>query len=204
LVLSTYLAIQAPVVVSRDLRFHTLTLYFSRPLQRGDYVMAKYLALVTAVFAMTAVPLTVLYLSALLAKIAWWPQTQGYLHGLVGALLFALVLSSISLLIASVTPRRGFGIAAVITTLLLLITVTSIAQNVAYYLDDTITSGYLGMMSPFTLVDGVQVWLLGADPSSVAGPPGTLGGPVFAFGTLAVIGGGLGLLYLRYRKVSPA
>lgn len=204
LVLSTYLAIQAPVVVSRDLRFRTVTLYFSRPLRRGDYVIAKYLALVTAVFVMIAVPLTVLYLSALLAKIRWWPQTQGLLQGLAGAVLFALVLSGLALVIASVTPRRGFGIAAIITALLLLMTIINIAQEVAHHLENDTAAGYLGMLAPFTLVDGVQVWLLGSDSGAVVGPPGTLGGPVFALGALTVIGGSLALLHLRYRKVSLA
>lgn len=204
LVLSTYLAIQAPVVVSRDLRFRTVTLYFSRPLRRGDYVIAKYLALVTAVFVMIAVPLTVLYLSALLAKIQWWPQTQGLMQGLAGAVLFALVLSGLALVIASVTPRRGFGIAAIITTLLLLMTIISIAQEVAHFLEHDTAAGYLGMLAPFTLVDGVQIWLLGGDSGPVVGPPGTWGGPVFALGTLAVIAGCLALLHLRYRKVSLA
>jgi ABC-2 type transport system permease protein len=204
LVLSTYLAIQAPVVLSRDLRFRTVTLYFSRPLRRGDYVIAKYLALVTAVFAMIAIPLTVLYLTALLAKIPWWSQTQELLQGLAGAALFALVLSGLALVIASVTPRRGFGIAAIITTLLLLMTITGIAQGVAHYLGHQTAAGYLGMLAPFTLVDGVQVWLLGAGSGAIAGPPGTLGGPVFALGTLVMISGSLALLHLRYRKVSLA
>ena len=36
-----YVGGQAPASVSRDLRFRVTTLYFSRPLRRGDYVLAK-------------------------------------------------------------------------------------------------------------------------------------------------------------------
>ena len=35
---------QAPELVSRDLRNHTLPLYFSRPIARGDYPLAKLVA----------------------------------------------------------------------------------------------------------------------------------------------------------------
>src|SRR5689334_1053419 len=37
-----FLAIVAPELVSRDLRAHVLPLYFSRPLRRSDYALAKF------------------------------------------------------------------------------------------------------------------------------------------------------------------
>ena len=43
-----YLASQAPQLVSRDLRFRIIPLYFSRPLGYADYVLAKYGAMATA------------------------------------------------------------------------------------------------------------------------------------------------------------
>jgi ABC-2 type transport system permease protein len=48
------------------------------------------------------------------------------------------------------------------------------------------------------------VWLFNVDPSSQAGPPGTLGGVVFLLLTFVVIFGCYGLLLLRYRKVSAS
>ena len=41
LVLVVFLAAQAPELVSRDLRSHTLPLYFARPIRRIDYPAAK-------------------------------------------------------------------------------------------------------------------------------------------------------------------
>jgi ABC-2 type transport system permease protein len=197
-----YVASQAPASVSRDLRYRVMPLYFSRPLSRNDYVLAKFAALSTAVFALVAVPLTVLYVGALLAKLSFWAQTRGFLSGLAGAAILALVLSAIGLLIASITPRRGFGVAAVITVTLLLALVSGTLQGLASNQHDSKLAGYLGAISPFTLVDGVQVWLLRAEPSSEAGPPGTLGGVFFVFVAVAVVAGCYGLLLLRYRKVS--
>ncbi|MEJ2578596.1 MAG: hypothetical protein P8Z68_05795 [Kineosporiaceae bacterium] len=179
LIISIYLAVQAPVAVSRDLRFRTITLYFSRPLRRSDYVLARYAALATAVFGLIAAPLAVLYASALLAKMSWGVQTRGFVLALLGAVLFAVVLSGLALLIAAITSRRGFGVAAIIATLLLLSVIASTAQFVA-------------------------LKLLDADPFLPEAPLSTFGGAMFGVGTVAVVAVCTGLLLLRYRKVSPA
>lgn len=204
LVISIYVAVQAPVAVSRDLRFRTITLYFSRPLRRDDYVLARYAALATAVFGLIAVPLAVLYGSALLAKLPWADHTRQFLLGLIGAVLFAVVLSGLALLIAAVTPRRGFGVAAIITTLLLLSVIAGTGQGVARQLEHLTAATYFGMIDPFSLVDGVQVWLLNAEPVRQVGSLGTLGESLFGVVTAAVVALSTGLLLLRYRKVSPA
>jgi ABC-2 type transport system permease protein len=202
--ISVFLAAQAPASVSRDLRFRVMPLYFSRPLGRSDYVLAKFAAMATALFILIAVPLAVLYSGALLAKLPFWAQTRGVLAGLAGALVFAVVLAGIGLLIASITPKRGFGVAAVITVLLLLAVVSGVLQSIAIEQDHQSLAGYLGAINPVILVDGVQVWVLGAESSAQVGPPGTLGGVVFVLLTVAVIAACYGLLLLRYRKVSAS
>jgi ABC-2 type transport system permease protein len=202
--ISVFLAAQAPALVSRDLRFKVMPLYFSRPLVRSDYVLAKFAALATALFILITVPLTVLYIGALLAKLPFWEQTRGYLAGVAGAVLFALVLAGIGLLIASITPKRGFGVAAVITVTLLLAVVSGVLQSIAIEQGNEKLAGYLGAINPFNLVDGVQVWLFGAESSAQIGPPGTVGGIVFSLITVVVIAGCYGLLLLRYRKVSAS
>jgi ABC-2 type transport system permease protein len=202
--IAIFVAAQAPATVSRDLRFKVMPLYFSRPLSRNDYVLAKYGAFATALFILIGLPLSVLFAGALLGKLPFWAQARGYLAALVGAALLALVLAGIGLLIASITPRRGFGVAAVITILLLLALVSGILSSLAHVQNDDSLAGYLGVIDPFVLVDGVQVWLFNAETSFVVGPPGTVGGVVFGLLTLIVIGGCYGLLTLRYRKVSAS
>jgi ABC-2 type transport system permease protein len=204
LAIAIFVAAQAPALVSRDLRFKVMPLYLSRPLSRQDYVLAKYAALSSAMFVLIAIPQTVLYAGALLAKLSFWAQTRDYLAGLAGAVLFALVLSGIGLLIASITPKRGFGVAAVITVLMLLGGVSAALQAITLDNDKPKLAGYLGAIDPSSLVDGVQVWLFNAEPSSQAGPPGTVGGVVFLVLTLVVIFGCYGLLLLRYRRVSAS
>ncbi|MGW0581491.1 ABC transporter permease, partial [Streptomyces sp. NPDC002920] len=82
-VISLYIASQAPQSVSRDLRFKTVPLYFSRPIETADYVRAKFAALASALFVLTAAPLLVLYVGALLAKLDFADQTEGFAQGLV-------------------------------------------------------------------------------------------------------------------------
>lgn len=106
-VIGLYLASQAPQSVSRDLRFKTVPLYFSRPIERGDYVLAKFAAMTSALFALTAAPLIVLYVGALLAKLDFAEQTKGFAQGLVSVALLSLLFAGIGLVVSAVTPAAA-------------------------------------------------------------------------------------------------
>ena len=199
---SVHLAAQAPVSVSRDLRFGVMALYFSRPMERVDYVFARYAALTTAVFVLMALPLTILLAGALLAELPVSEQLPDYLRAMGGAALLALVLAGLGLLIAAVTPRRGLGVAAIIAVLLVLSGVQGAAQAIATEQGARDAAGWTGLLSPYTLVDGVARRLLGQDSVLEVGPPGTAGTLVFAAVTVLLVAGSLGLLVLRYRRVS--
>ncbi|MFE6970599.1 ABC transporter permease [Isoptericola sp. NPDC057653] len=197
-----FLAVAAPQAVSLDLRFHTLPLYLSRPLERVDYARAKLAAVTSAVFLLLAAPLLVMYLGSLAAGLDAGRQTVDLLEALVGALLFAAILSGVAVLIASWTARRGFGVAAIVTVLALTYAVVSSLQAlVAFDADDPATAGWIGLFSPMTLVDGVQVWAFGAEPSTPAGPSGDVAGVVFLAVTLGVIALCYAAVAARYRRV---
>jgi len=197
-----YVAAQSPALVSRDLRFRVMSLYFSRPLHRIDYVVAKYAAMTTAVFLLMALPLTIMFVGALLAELPIDEQVPDYLRSLGGALLTALVLSGIGLVIAAITPRRGLGVAAIIAVLAVLAGVQGAMQAIAVEENEATVSGYAGLISPFTLVHGVQHAVLGAGSALSEGPPGTIGSVVFVVVMGLVVAGSFGALLLRYRKVA--
>ncbi|GAB2989451.1 ABC transporter permease [Streptomyces pseudoechinosporeus] len=201
-VIGLYVASQAPQSVSRDLRFKTVPLYFSRPIETADYVRAKYAALASAMFILTAAPLLVLYVGALLAKLDFTHQTKGFAQGLVSVALLSLLFAGIGLVISAVTPRRGFGIAAVIATLTISYGAVSTVQAIAYEQESTGVIAWLGLFSPITLIDGVQTAFLGAS-SSFPGEvgPSTGEGVVYLLVVLGLIAGCYGLLMRRYRKV---
>jgi ABC-2 type transport system permease protein len=202
LLVMIYVAGQAPASVSRDLRFHVMSLYFSRPLQRVDYVVAKLAAMSTALFLLMAAPLTILLAGAALAKLPIAEQLPDYFRSLAGAALMALVLAGIALVIAALTPRRGLGVAAVIAVLAILAGVQGAVQTIAIQQKQETFAGYAGLLSPFTLVDGVQHGLLGAKTTIPASPPGATGALVFLGVIVLIVAGCFGALVLRYRKVS--
>ncbi|MET7476476.1 ABC transporter permease [Streptomyces sp. NPDC005648] len=201
-VISLYVASQAPQSVSRDLRFKTVPLYFSRPIETADYVRAKYAALASAMFVLTAAPLVVLYVGALLAKLDFADQTKGFAQGLLSVALLSLLFAGIGLVIASVTPRRGFGIAAVIAVMTISYGAVSTLQAIAENQASAGAIPWIGLFSPVTLIDGVQSAFLGASSAFPGGVgPSNGEGAVYVLVVLGLIAGCYGLLMRRYKKV---
>lgn len=201
-VIGLYTAAQAPQSVSRDLRFKTIPLYFSRPIEAADYVAAKFAAMASALFALTGAPLVILYVGALLAKLDFADQTKAFAQGLVSVLLLSLLFAGISLVIAALTPRRGFGVAAVIAVLSISYGAVSTLQAIAWDQNNTDAVSWIGLFSPITIIDGVQTAFLGASSAYPGGfGPGTGAGLVFLLVLLGLIAGSYGLLLRRYRKV---
>ncbi|MFF4603943.1 ABC transporter permease subunit [Streptomyces sp. NPDC001339] len=200
-VIGLYLAAQAPQLVSRDLRFKSIPLYFSRPIERGDYVAAKFAAMASALFLLTAAPLMILYVGALLAKLDFLDQTKGLAQGLVTVTLLSLLFAGVGLVIAALTPRRGFGVAAVIAALTIPYGAVTAVQGIAFVQGNESAVGWLGLFSPITLIDGVQSVFLGGVSSFPNGlAPSTGAGFVYLLVTLTVIAGSYALLMRRYRK----
>ncbi|MYY00588.1 ABC transporter permease [Streptomyces sp. SID486] len=201
-VISLYVASQAPQAVSRDLRFKTVPLYFSRPIETADYVRAKFAALASALFVLTAAPLLVMYVGALLSKMGFAHQTEEFAQGLVSVALLSLLFAGIGLVIAAVTPRRGFGIAAVIAVLTISYGAVSTLQAIADVQGSGDAVPWIGLFSPITLIDGVQSAFLGGS-SAFPGQAGPSSGEgvVYAVFVLGLIAACYALLVRRYRKV---
>ncbi|WP_328674399.1 ABC transporter permease [Streptomyces sp. NBC_00322] len=201
-VIGLFLAAQAPQSVSRDLRFKTVPLYFSRPIERIDYVLAKYGAMASALFVLTAAPLVVLYIGSLLAKMDFADQTKGFAQGMVSVALLSVLFGGIGLVMAALTPRRGFGVAAVIATMTITYGAVSTVQAIAWETGSPGVIKWLGLFSPVTLIDGVQTAFLGAT-SAFPGEAGPGAGPgmVYLLVVLALVAGSYAVLMRRYRKV---
>lgn len=199
--IAIFLAAQAPVLVSRDLRFHVTPLYFSRPLSRMDFVLAKYGALTAALFILMGTPVTLLFAGALATRQKHLgDHALHFAGGLAGCLILALVLAAIGLVVAAFTPRRGFGVTAVMAVYLISTAAVTAIQGIAESQTKFTVARWAGMFTPFDLVDGVQVWALRAKASAPEPPPSGAGGPVFALVCAAIVAGALAVLYLRFRK----
>ena len=195
-----FVAAQSPAVMSRDLRFRVAALYFSRPLSRQQYVQAKFAGMTAALFILMALPVTLLLAGALLAELPVGEQLPDYLRAIAGAAIAALVLAAIGLLVAAMTPRRGLGVAAVVGVLLVLSGLQATVMAMAAEFGNDTFAGYTGLISPYTLVDGVVSGLLGAETSIIEEPPGVLGVAIFVAVVVLIIAGCYAGLVGRYRK----
>ncbi|WLQ41914.1 ABC transporter permease [Streptomyces laculatispora] len=201
-VIGLFLASQAPQSVSRDLRFKSVPLYFSRPIERGDYVAAKFAAMASALFVLTGVPLVILYAGALLGKFDFGDQTKWFAQGMVSVALLSVLFAGLGLVMAALTPRRGFGVAAVIAVLTISYGAVSTVQGIAWSTGSTGAVPWLGLFSPITLIDGVQTAFLGATSAFPGGEgPGAGAGVVYLLVVLALVAGSYAVLMRRYRRV---
>ncbi|GEN80398.1 ABC transporter permease [Actinotalea fermentans] len=201
--LTLFVAGAAPYAVSRDLRHGVMPLYLSRPMVRTDYVLARLGGLVIALFAVMALPQTLLMVGALLAELPVGDQLVGWAGGLLASALLALLLGVVGLAIAAFTPRRGLGVAAIVTILLVVTGVSFALSGIALDqgADELAVLG--GAIDPYRLVDGLAVWILGVDSTipEFAVTQAWQGG-LFALTYIAAIAAFGGLLMLRYRKAA--
>jgi ABC-2 type transport system permease protein len=196
LAVTIFLGSQSPAVMSRDLRFRVASLYFSRPLSRRQYVQAKLAGMAVALFVLMGLPVTLLLCGALLAELPLKDQLPDYGR----AVIYAVVLAAVGLLVAAMTPRRGLGVAAVVGVLLVLSGMQLAVGGLAYSFGNDTFYGYTGLISPYTLVDGVVAGVLGGDSSIGQGPPGVLGALVFVSVTVLLVVVCYVALVARYRK----
>lgn len=223
LVLLVFIAAQAPELVSRDLRSRVLPLYFARPIRRPDYPAAKYAAFVLACLAMIDIPVLLLYVGTIMQSrggAAIWAQTRAVIPGLLVGLMWAVVLAAVGLALASVSGRRAFSTGAVAIFLFMTWTLSTVLTKISAATGppgpgsqgvvgahaaatQVSTAAHLfGLISPFTVVDGVRQWLGGTSPGIVA-DPGRYG---WAYGgmLLVFLAVSLAALVRRYLSVSVA
>jgi ABC-2 type transport system permease protein len=197
-----FLAIVAPELVSRDLRDRTLPLYFSRPLARTDYALAKYAALTTVVLLLLAVPQLIIYIGAVFTRTDGFSGAMKELGdmgpGLGGAVIRSLVLAGIALLVASLTGRRAFAAAFIVGVFIITAPMVGILNVIGG--ENSALASLSFIVNPMTLLIGVEQWIFGT-PDADPMPIGDYG-PAYGAATVALLAGCVGLLLLRYRKVA--
>ncbi|GAB2866465.1 ABC transporter permease [Nocardioides pacificus] len=202
LLISVFVAAQAPALISRDLRFRTITLYLARPGRRATYVLVRLASLVAATFLLIAAPILLMYVGGLLADLPFRRETGDFLAAMLGTLLLAATLSGLAALVSALTIRRGLAVASVIVVLLVSYTVVTTIQGIAWETDNLRVGEVAGVFSPYTLVDGVQVFLFDSTSATPTPPEGAAMGAFYLAAALTMVLGAVALLLLRYRKVS--
>jgi len=211
LVMLIFVAAQAPELVSRDLRSHVLPLYLSRPMRRLDYPLAKFAAFTAACLLVIEIPLILLYLGTIVSAggaSAVWDQTRALFPGMLIGVAWAVLLAAIGLVLASLSGRRAYATGVIAIYLFLTWTLSSILVAIAEQGPVPVGAGpplgarLGGLLSPFTVLDGVRQWLGGTSPGPIP-PPGSVGA-LYGVMFLVLLAASLGGLAVRYRKVGAA
>ncbi len=100
-----------PSLISQDLRYNALPLYFSRPLRRIDYVLGKLGVIV-----------------ALLGSVIVLPAIAAYLLGLIFSLDVTILRDTFRILLASV----AYGLVISVSAGLLILALSSLSRNSRY------------------------------------------------------------------------
>jgi ABC-2 type transport system permease protein len=203
LLISVFVASQAPALISRDLRFRTITLYLARPMRRTTYVLVRLASLTVATFLLIGAPLLLMYVGGLLADLPIGRETGRFLGAVVGAALLAACLSGLAALVAALTVRRGLAVAAVIVVLLVSYTVVATIQGISGDAGRPAVGEVAGLFSPYTLVNGVQVFLFDSPAATNTPPSSDAMGLVYLLAVVLTVGGAIGGLLARYRTVHP-
>ncbi|MCP3802556.1 hypothetical protein NLX83_25110 [Allokutzneria sp. A3M-2-11 16] len=189
------LAVVAPELVSRDLGSNVMPLYLARPLSGTDYALSKLAALISSV-ALTLGPAMVIMFAG--NAFATKDGMTGVLdhagqfgQGMAAVVIHSVVLAALALPLASLSGRRIF--ASTLVLALFLVT-APIAEGLAEFSDNP---EVVGMITPANLLQGVDNWLLEGTNHPVG-----VWGPMHGVVTLLLTCAAVGLLLLRYRKVS--
>jgi ABC-2 type transport system permease protein len=192
-----FCAVVGPELVSRDLRSGVLPLYFSRPLQRSDYAFAKLGALISAVWLVLGTAQLIMFAGAAFGADRMgqvWDEFLDLLPALAYSGMYAVLFSSIAILVGSLASRRAVAAAIIVAVFL----VTTPVVGVLFAVGDETTQQLAALASPMTLLGGVGDWLF--EPTGESG----IGdfGPLYVSTAVAlVIVCATGLL-ARYRKVA--
>ncbi len=191
-----FCAVVAPELVSRDLRSGVLPLYFSRPLTRADYALAKLAALVSAVWLLLAGPQLLMFVGGAFTvhgPRAVWNEFLDFLPGVLFSGVYAVVFSAIALLVASMASRRAVAAAVIVAVFL----VTTPVVGVLSVTGGDAARQLAFLASPMTAVTGLGVWLFDL-PNIDIGPFG----PIYGFALLTLVVACVSLLLARYWKVA--
>ena len=164
-ILVLFVAAIASDLVGNDRRARTLALYFSRPIERDDYALAKIAALATTLVALTIAPQLLLFAGNALGAadgLDWIGDNAGDLPRIVASgLILCVTFGALGIVVASYAERRAFSLISVVAIFLISFTVVGIV--VSQFGNDQIR--YALFLSPLHVVEGSTLYLFDALPS---------------------------------------
>ena len=175
-ILVLFVAAIASDLVGNDRRTNTLALYFSRPIERDDYALAKIAALSSGLLALTVLPQLLMFAGNALGAsdgMDWVRDNADDLPRiLVSGALLCIAFGSLGILVASYAERRAFAMISVIAIFLVSFTVVGVVVSEI----DNEQMRWALFLSPLHIVDGSTRYIFDAIPdvrtASRSGEPG--------------------------------
>jgi ABC-2 type transport system permease protein len=128
-----FVAAMASELVGNDRRNNVLPLYFSRPLERSDYVFAKVTALTIGLQALTLVPQLLMFLGNWLGaqdQSVWLGDNLSELPAIVvSAVLVSAEFAAIAIVIATFASKRAFALVGILGAMLVSSIVTGVLSE---------------------------------------------------------------------------
>ena len=204
LLIGVFVATIAPEMLCGDRRENVLSLYFSRPITRLDYVLAKLLATALLTLTVTFVPAFVLWLGRNLLADSPLSALGNHLGDLLrimlAGILIAFYLGAGGLMIASFTGRKAIAVAVTIVGFLVLETLANTLLEVVPARWENLVI----LLSPTNTISAFLTRLFpGAETSGTANPDVVFSPDLYTVETyVAFIVGmvivGIGVILSRY------
>jgi ABC-2 type transport system permease protein len=169
--LALFAAVVAPLLVCPDRRDGVLSLYAARPITATDYVAARWTAFFTVLAAVVCAPEAILFLWNLLDSSdtgTWLRENWDIVpRFLAASVAFAVLLTTLALLVASFTTRRAY---AAIGTLAVLFVGSAVGGIAEENFTGTLSDALSLVALPRVIVDTVH-WIF-SDELTDAPVPG--------------------------------
>jgi ABC-2 type transport system permease protein len=196
--LPIFIAAQAPELVVNDIRHRVLPLYFSRPIRRIDYVVAKIAALAIGLLAITLAPVLLLFIGRVLSTddlVAAVGDEIGAMPEIIGSgAIHAVVLASIGLAICSLAGRRAYAAGAVLAVFLIGGVISdSFSEN---------GQDVAAFVSPLAVLDGTRQWLFGGAVDGAPAATSELPLALYGLAALILVLVSWAVLAVRYRRLT--
>jgi ABC-2 type transport system permease protein len=192
-----FLAVVTPELVCRDLRSRVLSLYFSRPLRRTDYALAKLAATISALWLLLAGPLLLMFLGGVFAQTGGasgaWHEFTDFAGGLGYAAMTAVLLGAFAVPLAALSSRRAVAAVVVVVAFVVTTPVLGVLEAVG----GTTAQQLAPLVNPVTLLNGLETWIYQNNRLDIGGY-----GPVYLAAALVLLGASVAALVIRYRRVA--
>lgn len=195
-------AVQAPELLGRDVRYRVLSLYFSRALLREDYALAKLAALAAAVLILLLVPHVILTVGAMLLtsdvlgalgrEAGSWPAILG------SVVVTAVATAGVALVIAAFVARRAYATVTIFGVFL----VPAILVAVILALELGPVSRYVVLLDVGTVLDAANAWFFAVRPSGGIWTMTSLPVSLGLIASIVIALGSSAILVQRYRTIA--